>query len=54
MRSLARDIGRMLGTGGMLTALRRTQVGPYEEADAVLASDLEGGFDPAALLRPVP
>ncbi|GAA2091273.1 tRNA pseudouridine(55) synthase TruB [Actinomadura alba] len=29
IRSLARDLGRSLGTGGHLTALRRTRVGPY-------------------------
>lgn len=34
IRSLARDLGAALGTGGHLTALRRTRVGPYTEADA--------------------
>jgi tRNA pseudouridine55 synthase len=34
IRSLARDLGTRLGTGGHLTALRRTRVGPYTEADA--------------------
>ncbi|GAB3622024.1 tRNA pseudouridine(55) synthase TruB [Mariniluteicoccus endophyticus] len=29
IRALARDIGRDLGTGGHLTALRRTAVGPF-------------------------
>jgi tRNA pseudouridine55 synthase len=29
IRSLARDLGAGLGTGGHLTALRRTRVGPY-------------------------
>ena len=29
IRALARDLGEALGTGGHLTALRRTQVGPY-------------------------
>jgi tRNA pseudouridine55 synthase len=29
IRALARDLGESLGTGGHLTALRRTQVGPY-------------------------
>lgn len=29
IRALARDLGDALGTGGHLTALRRTQVGPY-------------------------
>ncbi|MEU7483651.1 tRNA pseudouridine(55) synthase TruB [Streptomyces sp. NPDC042319] len=30
IRALARDIGAGLGTGGHLTALRRTRVGPYK------------------------
>ncbi|MFI0444583.1 tRNA pseudouridine(55) synthase TruB [Actinomadura sp. 6N118] len=30
IRALARDLGAMLGTGGHLTALRRTRVGPYD------------------------
>jgi tRNA pseudouridine55 synthase len=29
IRSLARDLGRALNTGGMLSALRRTRVGEY-------------------------
>ncbi|WP_432743135.1 tRNA pseudouridine(55) synthase TruB [Streptomyces sp. JH002] len=29
IRALARDVGAALGTGGHLTALRRTRVGPY-------------------------
>jgi tRNA pseudouridine55 synthase len=34
IRSLARDLGTALGTGGHLTALRRTKVGRYGEAEA--------------------
>ncbi|QKW09504.1 tRNA pseudouridine(55) synthase TruB [Streptomyces sp. NA04227] len=34
IRALARDIGAALGTGGHLTALRRTRVGPYRLAEA--------------------
>jgi tRNA pseudouridine55 synthase len=30
IRALARDLGARLGTGGHLTALRRTRVGPYD------------------------
>lgn len=30
IRSLARDLGRSLGCGGLLTALRRTRVGEYD------------------------
>jgi tRNA pseudouridine55 synthase len=34
VRALARDLGTALGTGGHLTALRRTRVGPYDVAHA--------------------
>jgi tRNA pseudouridine55 synthase len=34
VRALARDLGAALGTGGHLTALRRTRVGPYGLGDA--------------------
>jgi tRNA pseudouridine55 synthase len=34
IRALARDLGASLGTGGHLTALRRTRVGPYSVAQA--------------------
>jgi tRNA pseudouridine55 synthase len=35
IRSLARDLGEALGTGGHLTALRRTRIGPFTVQDAV-------------------
>lgn len=35
VRALARDLGQLLGTGGHLTSLRRTRIGPFEVADAV-------------------
>lgn len=35
IRALARDIGEALGSGAHLTALRRTRVGEYTEADCV-------------------
>jgi tRNA pseudouridine55 synthase len=34
IRSLARDIGRQLGTGGHLSQLRRTAIGPYHVNEA--------------------
>jgi len=36
IRSLARDIGRVLGCLGHISYLRRTQVGPFYEKDAYL------------------
>jgi tRNA pseudouridine55 synthase len=41
VRALARDLGAALGTGGHLTALRRTAVGPYNLAQAHTLKDLE-------------
>ena len=41
IRALARDLGTALGTGGHLTALRRTAVGPYDLAQARTLQELE-------------
>ena len=41
IRALARDLGAALGTGGHLTALRRTAVGPYDLAQARTLQELE-------------
>ncbi len=41
IRSLARDIGEVLGCGGHLTALRRTQAGQFSIGDAVTIDALE-------------
>jgi tRNA pseudouridine55 synthase len=40
VRALARDLGRELGVGGHLTALRRTRVGPFHVDDAVAIDDM--------------
>jgi tRNA pseudouridine55 synthase len=57
VRSLARDLGRALGCLGHVSALRRTRVGPFAEADATTLGALEeGAGDPArlsAILQPV-
>jgi len=42
VRALARDLGRLLGCHGHVSALRRTQVGPFEEAHLIPLADLEG------------
>ncbi|MPV39124.1 tRNA pseudouridine(55) synthase TruB, partial [Georgenia subflava] len=56
VRALARDLGDALGTGGHLTALRRTGVGPFTLADArtldALAAEVRadaGSADPRGL-----
>ncbi|WP_170163294.1 tRNA pseudouridine(55) synthase TruB [Bogoriella caseilytica] len=40
IRALARDLGAALGTGGHLTALRRTRVGPYAIGSAHTLAEL--------------
>lgn len=54
IRALARDLGRDLGVGGHLTALRRTRVGPFTLAEPHLppeALDVPDG-SPVPLLSP--
>ena len=45
VRSLARELGMALGTGGHCTSIRRTAVGPFT---------LEGAHDPESLPDPLP
>ena len=54
VRALARDMGRILGCYGHVIALRRTQVGPFDEARAVTMDALlaaANGEDPEGLAR---
>ncbi|WEV25049.1 tRNA pseudouridine(55) synthase TruB [Streptomyces sp. 71268] len=44
IRALARDLGTDLGTGGHLTALRRTRVGPYGLSGAYSLEELEASL----------
>ncbi|HEX8418302.1 MAG TPA: tRNA pseudouridine(55) synthase TruB [Methylobacterium sp.] len=55
VRAIARDLGRMLGCFGHVSALRRTCVGPFTVAESCAVAALEaGGPDGnAAHLRPV-
>lgn len=41
VRALARDMGRLLGCFGHVTALRRTQVGPFAEDAAITLDELD-------------
>ncbi|MGH3311806.1 MAG: tRNA pseudouridine(55) synthase TruB [Streptomyces sp.] len=47
VRALARDLGAGLGTGGHLTALRRTRVGPYALDSARTLEQLQAEVDGA-------
>jgi tRNA pseudouridine55 synthase len=44
VRAIARDLGRALGVGGHLTALRRTAVGPFSLETAHTLDELEEHF----------
>jgi tRNA pseudouridine55 synthase len=55
IRSIARDLGNALSTGGTLTMLRRTVVEPFELGAAMVVEDLPGraeGFTGELLLDP--
>ncbi len=55
MRALARDLGLALGTYGHIAALRRTRVGPFDEADAISLDRLESlGHSAAAFEHLLP
>ncbi len=45
IRALARDLGELLNTGGHLTRLRRTRVGPYRIEDAASMEQLGAEFN---------
>lgn len=58
VRALARDLGERLGSAAYLGALRRTEAGPFPEADAIALDIVRAAAadDPAAiarLLRPI-
>jgi len=44
IRALARDIGEKLGSGGHLTALRRTRIGEYKVEDSLNIRDYEASI----------
>ena len=48
VRALARDMGRVLGALGHVTALRRTAVGPFGESDMISLDALEALWHRAA------
>ena len=55
MRSLARDLGRSVGSLAHITELRRLTVGPFSESDAISLETLESmGHSPAALEQVLP
>lgn len=50
IRSIARDLGEALATGGMLTGLIRERVGPFVLEDAVGVDEVPESFGPEVLI----
>lgn len=53
IRTLCEDIGRALGCGGCMEALRRTKAGEYDISQAVPLQQVLGSENPEQYLRPV-
>ncbi|HXY59282.1 MAG TPA: tRNA pseudouridine(55) synthase TruB [Methylocystis sp.] len=53
VRAIARDVGRLLGCFGHVTALRRTRVGPFIEDDSFTFEELEAAGGAAQALLSV-
>ena len=53
IRTLCKDIGRALGCGGCMAALRRVQAGEYTIEESMPLEKLLEAEDPALYLRPV-
>ena len=43
IRSLANDLGVVLGCGGYLSSLRRTRIGDFNVNDAIKIEEIESG-----------
>ena len=41
IRSIARDLGKALGTGGLMHCLTRTEIGPFRQTDAISTDEFE-------------
>ncbi len=54
IRTLAADLGAVLGCGAHLTALRRLEVGPFKVAEALSLAALEEAAPEARLTRIIP
>lgn len=54
IRTLAEDIGRQLGTGAYLTALRRLSIGDYTVEQAIKLDDVNPAAVSSHLMKPSP
>lgn len=52
IRSIGRDLGELLGCGGVMTELVRTRIGPFDLRDAISLEDLDADRLREALISP--
>ena len=53
IRSIARDLGELLHSGGYLTSLCRTKIGEYRVENALTMEDLESQYPVPQRDRPI-
>jgi len=53
VRTICKDIGDALGTGGMMSFLLRTATGSFDLTTAITLDELQHAEDPTALLMPL-
>lgn len=53
IRSLARDLGKDLGVGGLMSDLQRTRIGQFSVADGICPDDINAESLPDALQNPI-
>ena len=53
IRSIARDLGELLGCGGLMSALQRTRIGQFDVQSAVAPDDVTVDSLPALMTNPV-
>ncbi len=53
VRTICKDIGDILGTGGMMSFLLRTATGPFDLSTAITLEELQESKNPDSLLLPL-
>lgn len=53
VRTICKDIGDILGTGGMMSFLLRTATGPFDLSNAITLEELQDTENPSSLLLPL-
>lgn len=53
VRSIAHQIGRVIGCGGYLKSLRRLEVGPFQVSAAVTLDEISGSAEISRIIKPL-